>query len=213
MLSIDSPALLATGAPPTRASTIGTPQRSRGLVLALACTATFMVGLDVAIVNVALPSIQRDLGLSRSSLQWVVVAYALVLGGFLVVGGRTTDLLGRRRVLLAGLDRFTGASLLAGMAQHAGVLITARGLQGLGGALITPAALSLLAVSFREGPERNRALGIFGTVGGAAGTVGVVASGLIAAGPRLAMGVSCQSPRRHGAHGSRHRVADRRSAR
>lgn len=155
----------------------------QGLVLGLACAAQAMVGLDIAIVNVALPSIQRDLGVSQSSLQWVVVAYGLLLGGFLLVGGRATDLLGRRRILLAGLGLFTAASLLAGVAQHAGMLITARGLQGLGGALIAPAALSLLAVTFREGRERNRALGIFGAVGGAAGTLGVVASGLIAAGP------------------------------
>jgi EmrB/QacA subfamily drug resistance transporter len=155
----------------------------QGLVLGLACAAMAMVGLDIAIVNVALPSIQRDLGVSRGSVQWVVVAYGLLLGGFLLVGGRMTDLLGRRRILLAGLGLFTAASLVAGVAQHGGVLIAARGLQGLGGAFIAPAALSLLAVAFREGRERNRALGIFGAVGGAAGTVGVVASGLIAAGP------------------------------
>ncbi|MFI0481140.1 MFS transporter [Actinomadura sp. 9N215] len=142
-----------------------------------------MVGLDIAIVNVALPSIQRDLRISQGGLQWIVVAYGLLLGGFLLVGGRMTDLLGRRRVLLAGLGLFTAASLAAGVAQHGGVLIAARGLQGLGGALIAPAALSLLAVAFREGRERNRALGIFGAVAGAGGTVGVVASGLIAAGP------------------------------
>lgn len=155
----------------------------QGLVLVLVCAAQAMVGLDVAIVNVALPSIQRDLGVGQGSLQWVVVAYGLLLGGFLLAGGRTADLLGRRRVLLAGLGLFTVASLLAGVAQNAGLLITARGLQGLGGALITPAALSLLAVTFREGSQRNRALGIFGAVGGVAGTVGVVASGLIADGP------------------------------
>jgi EmrB/QacA subfamily drug resistance transporter len=164
-------------------SPVKTAATRQGLVLGLACAAQAMVGLDIAIVNVALPSIQRDLGVSQSSLQWVVVAYGLLLGGFLLVGGRMADLLGRRRILLAGLGLFTAASLLAGVAQHAGVLITARGLQGLGGALIAPAALSLLAVTFREGRERNRALGVFGAVGGAAGTVGVVASGLIAAGP------------------------------
>ncbi len=168
--------VIETAAPPTSA-------RRQGLVLGLACAATAMVGLDIAIVNVALPSIQRDLGVSQSSVQWVIVAYSLLLGGFLLVGGRMTDLLGRRRILLAGLGLFTAASLLAGMAQHGSVLITARGLQGLGGALVTPAALSLLAVTFREGQERNRALGIFGAVGGIAGTLGVVASGLIAAGP------------------------------
>lgn len=159
------------------------PRAHPGLVLVMACAAQAMVGLDVAIVNVALPSVQRDLGVGQAGLQWIVVAYGLLLGGFLLVGGRLTDLLGRRRILLAGLGLFTAASLAAGLAQHAGVLITARGFQGLGGALITPAALSLLAVTFREGRERNRALGIYGAVGGAAGTVGVVASGLIAAGP------------------------------
>ncbi|MET9243012.1 MFS transporter [Nonomuraea sp. NPDC003709] len=160
----------------TRRQKPGPRQR---LVLVLACAAMAMVGLDIAIVNMALPSIQRDLSISQDSLQWVVVAYGLLLGGFLLVGGRMTDLLGRRRVLLAGLGLFTAASLVAGVAQHSGVLIAARGLQGLGGALIAPAVLSLLAVTFRAGRERNRALGIAGV----AGTVGVVASGLIAAGP------------------------------
>ncbi|WP_228000504.1 MFS transporter [Nocardia australiensis] len=159
------------------------PGPRQGLVLVLACAAMAMVGLDIAIVNVALPSIQRDLAISQGGLQWVVVAYGLLLGGFLLVGGRMTDLLGQSRVLLAGLGLFTAASLVAGVAQHSGVLIAARGLQGLGGALIAPAVLSLLAVTFREGRERNRALGIVGAVGGVAGTVGVVASGLIAAGP------------------------------
>ncbi|MFG2586349.1 MFS transporter [Streptomyces malaysiensis] len=159
---------------------VGPHQR---LVLVLACTAQAMVGLDIGIVNVALPSIQRDLGVSQGSLQWVVVAYGLLLGGFLLVGGRMTDLLGRRRILLAGLGLFTAASLTAGLAQHIGVLIAARGLQGLGGALIAPAVLSLLAVTFREGRERNRALGIAGAVAGVGGTEGVVASGLIAGGP------------------------------
>ena len=186
MSPLASPAQTTAGTPQRQALTTRTRRRSlgrSGFVLALACGAMSMVGLDVAIVNVALPSIQRDLGVSQSSLQWVVVAYGLLLGGFLLVGGRMTDLLGRRRILLAGLGLFTAASLLAGMAQHTGVLIAARGLQGFGGALIAPAALSLLAVTFREGRERNRALGIFGAVGGVAGTFGVVAGGLIAAGP------------------------------
>lgn len=154
-----------------------------GLVLTLACVAQFIVSLDIAIVNVALPSIQRDLGVDQSVLQWVVVAYGLLLGGFLLVGGRMTDLLGRRRVMIIGLAAFTVASLMAGMAPNAGVLIAGRALQGLGGALMIPAALSLLAVTFPEGRQRNRALGIFAAVGGAAGSMGVVASGLIAAGP------------------------------
>jgi EmrB/QacA subfamily drug resistance transporter len=171
---------------PTTIGTAGTPPRKRirqRLVLALACAAQSMVALDIAVVNVALPSIQRDLGVGQSTSQWVVTAYGLLLGGFLLLGGRMTDLLGRRRIFLAGLGAFTSASLLAGVAQDAGLLIAARGLQGLGAALIAPAALSLLAVTFAEGRERNRALGIFGAVGGAAGSVGVVASGLLTAGP------------------------------
>lgn len=155
----------------------------RGLVLALACAAQGMVGLDMAIVNVAMPSIQSDLGVSRGALQWIVVAYGLLLGGFLLFGGRLTDQLGRRRIFLTGVIIFSGASLLAGSAQHGGVLIAARSFQGFGAALIAPAALSLLAVTFTEGRERNRALGIFGAVGGASGSVGVVASGLLTAGP------------------------------
>jgi EmrB/QacA subfamily drug resistance transporter len=154
-----------------------------GLVLALACFAELMVGIDVAIVNVALPSIQGDLGTGQSVLQWVVVAYGLLLGGFLLVGGRLADQRGRRRVFVAGLAIFTVASLVAGAAQHAGLLIAARGLQGFGAALITPAGLSLIAVTFAEGRDRARALGLFGAVGGVAGSVGVVASGLLTAGP------------------------------
>ncbi|RIQ18843.1 MFS transporter [Jiangella rhizosphaerae] len=152
-------------------------------MLALACAAQAMVGLDTAIVNVALPSIQRDLGAGYGALQWVVVAYGLLLGGFLLLGGRMTDRLGRRRIFVAGLAVFTVASLLAGAAHEAELLIAARAAQGLGAALTAPAALSLLAVTFPEGRARHRALGLFGAVGGAAGSVGVVASGLLTAGP------------------------------
>src|ERR671918_459059 len=154
-----------------------------GVILALTCAAQFMVVLDIAIVNVALPSIQRDLGVSQSTLQWVVIAYGLLLGGFLLFGGRMADLLGRRRIFLTGLGVFSAASLLAGVAQSAGLLITARGLQGFGAALVAPAALSLLAVTFPEGQERNRALGIFGAVAGTSASVGVIASGLLTDGP------------------------------
>jgi EmrB/QacA subfamily drug resistance transporter len=154
-----------------------------GVILALSCAAQFMVVLDIAIVNVALPSIQRDLGVSQSTLQWVVIAYGLLLGGFLLFGGRMADLLGRRRIFLTGLGVFSAASLLAGVAQSAGLLITARGLQGFGAALVAPAALSLLAVTFPEGQERNRALGIFGAVAGTSASVGVIASGLLTDGP------------------------------
>ncbi len=156
---------------------------SRGIVLALTCAAQFMVVLDVAIVNVALPSIEHDLGLSQSTLQWVVIGYGLMLGGFLLFGGRMADLLGRRPVFLTGLTLFTAASLLAGLAQSAALLIPARGLQGLGAAMVAPAALSILAVNFPQGQERNRALGIFGAVGGTSASVGVIASGLLTDGP------------------------------
>jgi EmrB/QacA subfamily drug resistance transporter len=159
------------------------PKISKGAVLALTCAAQFMVVLDIAIVNVALPSIQVDLGVGQSTLQWVVIAYGLLLGGFLMFGGRLADLIGRRRILVAGLVIFTSASLLAGVAGSAAVLISARGLQGFGAALIAPAALSILAVTFSEGPERNRALGIFGAVGGTSASIGVIASGLLTDGP------------------------------
>jgi EmrB/QacA subfamily drug resistance transporter len=180
----------STGAPnawPTAvADTTGErrpPRIRKGLVLALACAAQAMVGLDIAIVNVALPSIQRDLGVGQSMLQWVVVAYSLLLGGFLLLGGRMADQLGRRRILVVGLAVFTAASFLAGAAQDGGPLIAARAVQGFGAALIAPAALSLLAVTFAEGRERHRAIGLFGAVGGVAGSVGVVAGGLLAGGP------------------------------
>ncbi|WP_084700878.1 MFS transporter [Cryptosporangium arvum] len=154
-----------------------------GLVLGLACAAQAMVGLDTAIVNVAVPSIQRELGVDAGVVQWVVVAYGLLLGGFLLVGGRMTDQVGRRRVFLAGVVVFTVASFVAGAAPHVGLLIAARGVQGFGAALIAPAALSLLAVTFPDGRERVRALGIFGAIGGVAGSFGVVVGGLLAAGP------------------------------
>ena len=159
------------------------PRARQGIVLALACAGMTMVGLDTAIVNVAVPSIQRELGVSPSASQWVVVAYGLVLGGFLLFGGRLTDHVGRRRIFVSGLAVFTIASFVAGAAQSAGPLIAARAVQGFGAALFAPAALSLLAVTFEEGRERDRALGIFGAVGGVAGSVGVVASGLLTAGP------------------------------
>src|ERR671931_185024 len=152
---------------------------SKAMVLVLACAAQVMVVLDVAIVNVALPSIQRDLGIGQSTLQWIVIAYGLMLGGFVLLGGRLADLLGRRRMLLTGLALFTTASLLAGLAGSAGLLIGARALQGFGAALLPPAALSILAVTFTEGAERNRAIGIFGAVTGISASVGVIASGLI----------------------------------
>ncbi len=155
----------------------------KGRILALTCLVQLMVVLDVAIVNVAVPSIQRELGLAQGTLQWLVISYALMLGGFLLLGGRMADLMGRRRVLIAGLVLFSGASLAAGLGKSAGLIIAARGVQGFGAALMAPAALSILAVTFAEGTERNRALGIFGAVGGTSASIGVITSGLLTDGP------------------------------
>jgi EmrB/QacA subfamily drug resistance transporter len=139
----------------------------------------FMVVLDIAIVNVALPSIQVDLGFSQQNLQWVISAYALVFGGFLLLGGRAADLLGRRRIFLVGLVVFTLASLFAGLAWSETSLIAARAVQGLGAAVITPAALSILSTTFVEGRERNIALGVWGAVGGFGAAAGVLLGGIL----------------------------------
>src|SRR5438270_5844406 len=139
----------------------------------------FMTVLDIAIVNVALPSIGRALDFSRENLQWVVTAYAISFGGFLLLGGRAADLLGRRRVFMVGLTVFTLASLLCGLAWSEGVLITARAAQGLGAAIISPAALSIVMTLFEEGAERNKALGVWGAVGGSGAAVGVLAGGVL----------------------------------
>ena len=138
----------------------------RWVGLAVIVTAQFMVVLDVAIVNVALPTIKTDLGFSESSLQWVVTAYSILFGGMLLLGGRMADLLGRRRLFMAGLALFTASSLLDGLAWSEGSLIAFRSLQGLGAALVSPAALSILTVMFAEGRDRNKALGIWGAVSG-----------------------------------------------
>src|SRR3954465_10051128 len=151
--------------------------RRKWLALALLSTVQFMVVLDIAVVNVALPSIKVDLGFSQEDLQWVISAYALVFGGFLLLGGRAADLLGRRRIFLAGIVVFTVASLLAGLAWSEASLIGARALQGLGAAVITPAALSILSTTFREGRERNIALGVWGAVGGFGAAAGVLLGG------------------------------------
>jgi EmrB/QacA subfamily drug resistance transporter len=149
------------------------------LALALLSVVQFMVVLDIAIVNVALPSIQVDLGFSQENLQWVISAYALVFGGFLLLGGRAADLLGRRRIFLVGIVVFTLASLLAGLAWSEASLIGARALQGLGAAIITPAALSILSVTFAEGRDRNIALGVWGAVGGFGAAAGVLLGGIL----------------------------------
>jgi EmrB/QacA subfamily drug resistance transporter len=153
--------------------------RRRWSALALIVTAQFMVILDVAIVNVALPSIKSDLGFSDASLQWVISAYAILFGGTLLLGGRLADLLGRRRLFIGGLLLFAASSLLAGFAWSAGSLIAFRAVQGLGGALLAPAALSLLMTTFAEGRERNLALGIYGSASGSGAAAGVLLGGLL----------------------------------
>jgi len=149
------------------------------LALALLLGVQFMVVLDIAIVNVALPSIQKDLGFSERNLQWIVSAYALLFGGLLLLGGRVADLLGRRRLFIGGLVVFTAASLASGLAWSEGVLIGARALQGFGAALITPAALSILTTTFTEGKERNTALGAWGAVGAFGAVAGVLLGGIL----------------------------------
>jgi EmrB/QacA subfamily drug resistance transporter len=156
-----------------------TSDRRKWLALALLCVVQFMVILDIAIVNVALPSIKVDLGFSQENLQWVISAYALVFGGFLLLGGRAADLVGRRRIFLGGLAVFSLASLLAGLAWSEGSLIGARAFQGLGAAIITPAALSILSTTFVEGRERNIALGAWGAVGGFGAAAGVLLGGIL----------------------------------
>jgi len=159
--------------------TMATTDRRKWLALALLSAVQFMVVLDIAIVNVALPSIKTDLGFSQEDLQWVISAYALVFGGFLLLGGRAADLLGRRRVFLVGLVVFTLASLLAGLAWSEQSLVGARALQGLGAAIISPAALSILSTTFSEGRERNIALGVWGAVGGFGAAAGVLLGGVL----------------------------------
>ena len=156
-----------------------TSPRLKWLGLGLLATVQFMVVLDIAIVNVALPSIQTDLGFSQANLQWVISAYALVFGGFLLLGGRTADLLGRRRVFMAGLILFTIGSLLCGLAWSEASLIGARAIQGLGAATISPAALAILMTTFAEGRERNIALGVWGAVGGFGAAAGVLLGGVL----------------------------------
>ncbi len=156
-----------------------TTNTRRWSALALIVTAQFMVILDVAIVNVALPSIQHDLGFSDANLQWVISAYAILFGGALLLGGRLADLLGRRRMFVAGLLLFAASSLLAGFAWSSASLIAFRAVQGLGGALLAPAALSLLMTTFAEGRERNRALGIYGAASGSGAAAGVLLGGVL----------------------------------
>lgn len=159
-----------------------TDGRARWWVLVLLCLAQFMVILDVTVVNVALPVITDQLGLGRAALTWVITAYTLCFGGLMLLGGRLADTIGRRRTFLAGLIVFTAASLGAGLAPNGTVLIVARAAQGVGAALLSPAALSLVTTTF-TGTERNRALGVWAAIGGAGAAIGVLLGGVFAAGP------------------------------
>lgn len=155
------------------------PRRTSNALLFLVCLAQFMVILDISIVNVALPSIHDSLGFSQTGLQWVVNAYTLTFAGFLMLGGRACDLLGRRRVFLVGTALFALASLACAVADDRTLLIGARAVQGLGAAIISPATLAILSTSFSEGYERNRALGVWGAMSGLGGAAGVLLGGLL----------------------------------
>jgi EmrB/QacA subfamily drug resistance transporter len=148
-------------------------------VLAVCCTAQFMIVLDIAIVTVALPQMRQGLGMSAPGEQWIINAYTLTLGGFLLLGGRAADLFGRRRVFLLGLALFTAASLAGGLAQDGGWLIAARAVQGLGGAVLAPATLSVLITTFTEPAERRRALGVWSAVASSGAAAGVLAGGIL----------------------------------
>src|SRR4051795_12843293 len=151
----------------------------RWYALILLAAAQFVVVLDASIVNVALPTIGKALDFSQENLAWVVNAYVLTFGGFLLLGGRMADLLGRRRVFMAGLILFAFASLMGGLSNSEGQLIEARALQGLGAAMLSPAALSIVTTTFRDGAERNKALGVWGAVAGSGGAAGVLLGGIL----------------------------------
>jgi EmrB/QacA subfamily drug resistance transporter len=165
------------------ATPVAQPSRSAAtnvwVVLVIACLAQFMVVLDATIVNVALPSIQRGLHFSPASLPWVVNAYTLIFGGFLLLGGRAADLLGRKRLFIAGVALFSLASLFNGLAQSSGMLIVGRGLQGLGGALVSPAALSIITTTFTSKEERTKALGVWSAIAAGGGAVGLLLGGAL----------------------------------
>jgi EmrB/QacA subfamily drug resistance transporter len=157
----------------------GRPRVNANAILAIVALAQFMVILDASIVNVALPTIKRDVGFSEQSLSWILNAYTLIFGGFLLLGGRLADRLGRRRLFMAGIALFAAASLICGLSQSEGELLVARGFQGLGGAMVSPAALSIILTTFAEGTERNRALSVWGAIAGAGGAVGLLLGGLL----------------------------------
>src|ERR1700716_411758 len=156
--------------------------REKNLALALLAMTQFIIVIDASIVNVALPSIGKALDFSQQNLSWVVNAYTLTFGGFLLLGGRLADLMGRRRMFIVGLLLFSAASLAGGLAQSEPWLIAARAVQGLGGAIVSPAALSIMTTTFADGEERNRAFGVWGAVAGAGGAAGVLFGGLLTSG-------------------------------
>ena len=155
------------------------PSTNRWLVLSIVAIAQFMVVLDATITNVALPSIQASLHFSAADLQWVINAYTLLFGGFLLLGGRAGDLFGRQRLFIAGLVLFTGASLVNGLATSSTMLIVGRGVQGLGAALVSPAVLSIMLTTFAEGRERARALAVFAAIATGGGATGLILGGLL----------------------------------
>jgi EmrB/QacA subfamily drug resistance transporter len=169
-------------ASPATAHAGGTPDPSRWRALVLLAGVQFMVVLDASIVNVALPTIKTSLHFSQDDLQWVVNAYTLTFGGFLLLGGRAADLLGRRKIFMIGMALFSLASLAGGLAPSTGFLVGARAVQGLGAAIVSPAALAIVTTTFTEGAERNKALGIWGAVAGAGGAVGVLLGGILTSG-------------------------------
>jgi EmrB/QacA subfamily drug resistance transporter len=155
------------------------PDPRRWQALTVVCVAFFMTVLDVSIVNVALPSIKNSLHVGESSLQWVLIAYTITFGGLLLLGGRAADLLGRRRMFMIGMTLFAAASLACGLAGSIGVLVAARAVQGIGAAIISPATLSIITTTFEEGSERNKALGIWGAMGGSGAAAGVLFGGIL----------------------------------
>jgi EmrB/QacA subfamily drug resistance transporter len=180
MKTYDNP--LITSAP-SGGDVLNTPDQRRWRALALLCGAFFMVILDATIVLVALPSIQAHIGFSEQDLQWVLSAYALTFGGLLLLGGRAADLLGRRRLFMTGVLVFTAASLMCGLAWSPAALLTARVVQGVGAAIMTPTALSIISTTFPEGSERNKALGIWGALGGIGATAAWLIGGPLVDGP------------------------------
>ena len=174
----------ASGMPAARVSDAPSLQSRRGVaILLLLSLVQFMDVLDASILNIALPSIKNDLGFTQQSLQWVVNGYILTYGGFLLLGGRVADLLGRRRILVTGLIVFAGASLAGGLAHSESLLIAARLVQGMGAAMLSPAALSTLTTTFRSARDRHTAFGVWAAVSGLGGAAGVLFGGLLTEGP------------------------------